>query len=255
MTLETGTLAYVNFTAKVKDTGDVIDVTEEEESKKLGVHDPAKKYEPRLIAIGEGWILKGLEEALTSAKIGEKITVELPPEKGFGARDPNKVKMIPIRKFGEKASEISIGDEVTIDNKIGLIRFIGSGRAQVDFNHRLSGKTLIYNIGISRILETEEEKTIGLLKRRLPVDEKSLQIEFEKDVIKIQLSENIFLVEGLQIIKKAISNDLFKFLNNIVKVYFLELYESKRPKQIKTEVQAPVEEKSEEKKEEEKTQQ
>ena len=108
---------------------------------------------------------------------------------------------------------------------------------------------------ISKLLETEQEKTIGLIKRRIPIDEKSLQIEFENDIIKIQLPENIFLVEGLQIIKKAISNDLFKFLNNISKVYFLELYESKRPKQTKTKDQTPVEEKSEEKKEEVKTQQ
>ena len=49
--------------------------------------------------------------------------------------------MIPLRKLGEDAEKVSVGDTVEIDNKKGIIRFIGSGRVQIDYNHRFAGKT------------------------------------------------------------------------------------------------------------------
>jgi peptidylprolyl isomerase len=229
MPIETGTLVYVNYIAKVKDTNEVIEVTVEDEAKKLGVHDPSRKYEPKLIAIGEGWVLKGLDEALASANIGDKISVEIPPEKGFGQRDPTKVKMIPLRKFGEKASEVRVGDEVEVENKIGIVRFVGSGRAQIDFNHRLAGKTLIYDVDIMRKVETDKDKIIALIKRRIPVEEDKIELIIEDDSVKIKLPADLYLLEGLQIIKRAISNDIFKFIKNANKVYFIELYEGKKP--------------------------
>ncbi len=229
MPIETGALVYVNYIAKVKDTNEVIEVTVEDEAKKLGVHDPSRKYEPKLIAVGEGWVLKGLDEALASANIGDKISVEIPPEKGFGQRDPTKVKMIPLRKFGEKASEVRVGDEVEVENKIGIVRFVGSGRAQIDFNHRLAGKTLIYDVDIMRKVETDKDKIIALIKRRIPVEEDKIELIMEDDSVKIKLPADLYLLEGLQIIKRAISNDIFKFIKDANKVYFIELYEGKKP--------------------------
>jgi len=229
MPLEVGTLVYVNYIAKIKDTNEVIEVTIEEEAKKLGVHDPSRKYEPRLIAIGEGWVLKGLDEALASANVGDKISVEMPPEKGFGQRDPSKVKMIPLRKFGDKASEIRVGDEVEVENKIGIVRFVGSGRAQIDFNHRLAGKTLLYDVDVIRKVEADKDKIVALIKRRIPIEEEKVELTMENDSVKIKLPVDLYLLEGLQIIKRAISNDISKFIKGVSKVYFIELYEIKKP--------------------------
>jgi len=229
MPLETGTLVYVNYIAKIKDTNEVIEVTIEEEAKKLGVHDPSRKYEPRLIAIGEGWVLKGLDEALASANVGDKINVEITPEKGFGQRDPSKVKMIPLRKFGDKASEVRVGDEVEVENKIGIVRFVGSGRAQIDFNHRLAGKILLYDVDVMRKVEADRDKIIALIKRRIPIEEEKIELTMENDSVKIKLPIDLYLLEGLQIIKRAISNDIFKFIKEVSKVYFIELYEAKKP--------------------------
>ena len=119
------------------------------------------------MSIGEGWILKGLDEILLTAKLGDALDVDIPPDKAFGMRDPNKVRMIPQRKFGDKADEIKAGDVVDIDDRRGFVRFIGSGRVQVDFNHRLAGKTLNYNVNILKILQTNEEKA-SLLSKKTP---------------------------------------------------------------------------------------
>jgi len=229
MSIETGTLVYVNYIAKIKDTNEVIEVTIEDEAKKLRVHDPSRRYEPRLVAIGEGWVLKGLDEALVSANVGDKISVEIPPEKGFGQRDANKMKLIPLRKFGDKASEIRVGDEVEVDNKIGTVRFVGSGRAQIDFNHRLAGKILLYDVEVIRKVETDRDKMIALIKRRIPVEEDKIELNIENDSVKIKLPSDLYLSEGIQIIKRAISNDIFKFIKEVSNVYFIELYEGKKP--------------------------
>ena len=158
MSFEKGTLIYVNYTAKVKDTGEAIESTVEDEAKKLNIYDPERRYEPRLVSVGEDWVLKGLDEEIAKMDTGERKTVELSPEKAWGERDPTLLRMIPIRKFGEKADEMRVGDVVEVDNRLGVVRFIGSGRAQVDFNHRLAGKTLVYDVEIVSKVETDEQK-------------------------------------------------------------------------------------------------
>src|SRR6476661_10117359 len=127
MTLEKGSLVLVDYTAKVKDTNEIFETTYEEEAKKSDLYDPTRKYEPRLVSIGEGWVLKGLDEALASANSGDKLSVEITPDKGFGERDPSKVRMIPLRKLGEKADEVKVGDEIELDDRRGIVRYIGSG--------------------------------------------------------------------------------------------------------------------------------
>ena len=134
MTFKKGQLILLDYTAKIKDSGEVFETTNEDDAKKHSIHDPNIKYMPKLVSVGEAWVLKGLDDALPETKAGEKKTIEVPAEKGFGARDKGKVRMIPLRKLGEDAEKVSVGDTVEIDNKKGIIRFIGSGRVQIDYN-------------------------------------------------------------------------------------------------------------------------
>jgi peptidylprolyl isomerase len=224
-----GSLILIDYTAKVKDSDEIFETTIEENAKKSNLYDPSIKYEPRLVSIGEGWVLKGLDEFLSTAKIGDNLNVDIPPDKAFGLRDPNKVRMIPQRKFGDKADEIKAGDVVDIDDRRGFVRFIGSGRVQVDFNHRLAGKALSYNVNILKILKTDEEKTSSLVKRRLLADSDKISISFNKSELTIILPEESFLIDGLQVIKKAISGDLFKFIPSIESIKFLEIYNKSKP--------------------------
>ena len=246
--MEKGSLILIDFTAKVKDSDEIFETTVEENAKKSNLYDPSIKYEPRLVSIGEGWILKGLDEILSTAKLGDALDVDIPPDKAFGMRDPNKVRMIPQRKFGDKADEIKAGDVVDIDDRRGFVRFIGSGRVQVDFNHRLAGKTLNYNVNILKILQTNEEKATSLVKRRLLVDGDKISISFDKSEMTITLPEESFLTEGLQVIKKAISADLFKFIPAIESIKFLEIYNKSKTASKPKEEPKPKEEAKSQKK-------
>ena len=101
MTFKKGQLILLDYTAKIKDTGEIFETTLEDDAKKHTLHDPNVKYMPKLVSVGEAWVLKGLDDALPETKAGEKKTIEVSAEKGFGARDKGKVRMIPLRKLGE----------------------------------------------------------------------------------------------------------------------------------------------------------
>ena len=226
MTLERGSLILVDYTAKVKDSNEIFETTREEEAKKSELFDPTHKYEPRLISIGEGWVLKGLDEALAAANIGDRINVEITPDKGFGERDPNKVRMVAQRKLGEKADEVRVGDVIEIDHRTGIVRYVGSGRVQVDFNHRFAGRTLMYDVDVVKKVDSDDDKIRSLIKRRLPLDDEKIKINLKGFILEIELPEETLLAEGLQIIKRAVANDVFKFVPSLKDIKFIESFKS-----------------------------
>jgi FKBP-type peptidyl-prolyl cis-trans isomerase SlyD len=237
MTFEKGSLVLVDYTAKVKDTNEVFETTREDEAKKAAdIYDPTRKYEPRLVSVGESWVLKGLDEAIANANVGDKVNVEVTPDKGFGERDPNKVRMIPQRKLGEKADQVGVGDVIEVDDRTGIVRYVGSGRVQVDFNHRFAGKTLLYDVNVMKKLDTDSEKIGALVRRRTGLEDSKVKINLAAPNLEIEIPEEAFLAEGLQIIKRALSSDVFKFVPSVRTVKFVESYSA--PAEQKKEIPA-----------------
>ncbi|HVP23992.1 MAG TPA: FKBP-type peptidyl-prolyl cis-trans isomerase [Conexivisphaerales archaeon] len=235
--MDSGTLAYINYVAKVKDNGEVLEATREEDAKSLGIFNPVARYTPTLVAVGEGWVLKGLDDALLNAKVGEKLNVEITPDKGFGERDPTKIKLIPEKRFGEKAHELAIGAEVEVEGKVGVVRYIGSGRVQVDFNHRLAGKVLTYDVEVVKAVTEPVDITKALLLRRLPLSEDKLNVvlDLDKGTATVNLPMEVYYVDGLQFIKRAASNDVFKFVKKVNTLSFTEEYKAPEPPKPKEE--------------------
>src|SRR4030065_2409165 len=125
MSLQKGDFILINYTAKVKETNEVFDTTLEETSKKEHLHKEGEIYEPKLVVIGEGWVLKELDESLTTMKVNKAQSVEIPPEKAFGPRDPEKVKRIPLKQLLAKdAHNPTIGMRIDYGGKKAIIRFI-----------------------------------------------------------------------------------------------------------------------------------
>jgi peptidylprolyl isomerase len=227
MPLEKGSLILLDYTAKIKDTGNVIETTIEEDAKRSGTHDPSHRYEPKLISVGDGWVLKGLDEALSTVNEGDKMAVEVSPVKGFGERDPSKIRMIPQRKLGDKADEVSVGDEIEIEKRKGIVRYVGSGRVQLDFNHRFAGRVILYNINVVKKIQTDDDKVKSLTRRWIPLKEDKIKLEIKSPFLELVLPEETFLLDGIQIIKGALSNEIFKYVPSITTVRFIEEYASR----------------------------
>ena len=228
MTFKKGQLILLDYTAKIKDSGEVFETTIEDEAKKHSLHESNIKYMPKLVSVGEGWVLKGLDDALSETTSGDKKTIEVSPDKGFGDRDKGKVRMIPLRKLGEDAEKVSVGDTVEIDNKKGIIRYIGSGRVQVDYNHRYAGKTLLYDIDVKKLLDSDDDKISEILKSRLPIENEKIIYKKTGTAVDVIIPEEIFRADGLAIIKHFTQTDLFKFVTSLTKVNFVETYENKQ---------------------------
>src|SRR4030067_2363968 len=159
MTLQKGDFILINYTAKVKETNEVFDTTIEETAKKEHLHKEGEIYEPKLVVIGEGWVLKELDESLTTMKVNKAQSVEIPPEKAFGPRDPEKVKRIPLKQLLAKdVHNPTIGMRIDYGGKNATIRSIGAGRVLLDFNPPLAGKTLVYDVTIQKKLEANQKK-------------------------------------------------------------------------------------------------
>lgn len=237
MTFNKGSLVLIDYTAKVKDTEEIFDTTIEEDAKKHSIHEPNMKYQPKLVSIGEVSypVLKGLDEALAKTNVGDKLTVEVTPDKGFGERDSGKVRMIPIRKLGEDAEKVSVGDTIEVDNKRGIIRFIGSGRVQIDYNHRYAGKTILYDVNVVKSLDSPNDKVDGILKNRLPLEDSKITFELKDKEVNITIPEEILRADGLQIMKHFIQLDIFKFVPSLEKVNFIETHLNKQTQTKKTE--------------------
>ena len=237
MTFNKGSLILIDYTAKVKDTEEVFDTTLEADAKKYSIHETDVKYQPKLVSIGEVSypVLKGLDEALTKTAVSDKLTIEVTPEKGFGERDSTKVRMIPIRKLGEDAEKVSVGDTIEIDNKRGMIRFIGSGRVQVDYNHRYAGKTILYEVNVIKSLDSENDKIEGILQNRLPVENSKIEFTIKEKETNISIPEEILRADGLQIMKHFIQLDIFKFVPSLEKVNFVETHQNKQAQTKKPE--------------------
>ncbi|MCV0410800.1 FKBP-type peptidyl-prolyl cis-trans isomerase [Nitrosopumilus sp.] len=230
MTFDKGSLILVDYTAKVKDTEEIFDTTIEEDAKKHSIYEENVKYQPKLVSIGEVSypVLKGLDEALAKTSAGDKLTVEVTPDKGFGERDSGKVRMIPLRKLGEDAEKVSVGDTIEVDNKRGIIRFIGSGRVQIDYNHRYAGKTILFDVNVIKSLDSPNDKIDGILKNRLPVEDTKISFVLKDKEVNITIPEEILRADGLQIMKHFIQLDIFKFVPTLEKVNFIETHINKQ---------------------------
>ena len=225
MPLKKGDFALINFTSKIKESNETIETTLENVAKEASLHRAENIYEPQFIVVGEGWVPKGLDEELINLEAEKEVTVEVPPEKGYGQRDPSKMRLIPMRRFrNEKITPVP-GARVEIDGRSALVRSVGAGRVQVDFNHPLAGKTLVYSLKLEKTLESIEDKIKAVVHRRLPMPAiEKFKITVSQNEYVIQLPEEAFLIEGLQLVKRAISADLQKFMPELVAVTFTETF-------------------------------
>jgi len=233
--VEKGDFILIDYVAKVKETGEVFDTSIADVAREAKIYRENTVYEPMLVVVGEGWVLKGLDEQLEGLEVGKKATLEVPPEKGFGVRDPSKLKLIPLRKFREKDITPYPGLEVEIDGKLAVVRSVGAGRVQVDFNLPLAGRTLIYEVEVKQKLETLEEKVKSLLHRRIPaipVEKVSLEFSGEGE-LKIFLPEEALIVDGLQPSKRGLTVDVFKLIPEVKSITFIETYRRKEPERKK----------------------
>jgi peptidylprolyl isomerase len=240
MAVKPGDFLLVNFTLKVKESGETVDTTYDAVAKDAHLHREDATYGPRFIILGEGWLPKGLEDSLVGADIGKQTTVELPPDKGYGPRDPSKMRLVPLRRFRDQGIP-NPGAQIELDGRPAIVRAVGAGRVQVDYNHPLAGRTLIYDVSIEKVVEDGNEKVLNIISKRIPeVDKAKFTVERNDAELTVEVPEEAFYLSGLQVAKKSVTSDIQKYFPDIETISFREVFKKPTPKAETEENPKPV---------------
>ncbi|NJE84472.1 peptidylprolyl isomerase [Thermococcus sp. CX2] len=278
--VQKGDVIRLHYTGKVKETGEIFDTTYEEVAKEAGIYSEKGIYGPVPIAIGAGHVLKGLDEQLEGLEVGKKYEIILPPEKGFGRRDPKLIKTFTLGQFRRQGLYPFPGLEVEIETESGRklkgrVISVSSGRVRVDFNHPFAGKHLVYEVEVVEKIEDPIEKVKALIELRLPmveadkviieVGEKDVKVDFsnveiDKNTLvlgEILLESDLKFIGYEQVEFKPNVEELLKppgeeviELEEEVSEPLIEKAEEEKPAEETTEAEEVKAEESEEKKEE-----
>ncbi|OIO61578.1 peptidylprolyl isomerase [Candidatus Woesearchaeota archaeon CG_4_10_14_0_2_um_filter_33_10] len=189
--MKKGDFIELEYTGKVKDMDFVFDTTSEKEAKENNIHDAKASYDPVVICIGQGHVIKGLDEQLEGKELEREYKIELSPEQGFGKKNAKLIQLVATGKFIKQKINPIPGLQVNIDGMMGMIRTVSGGRTLVDFNHPLAGKELIYDFKINKIVKDDEEKLRALLKLQLNLKDIKVNIKEGNATIDLNIKQNL----------------------------------------------------------------
>ena len=153
MVIERGDGVTIHYVGRFED-GSLFDTSRQEVARHedlitaQGVQ-PAD-YAPLSFTVGRGDIIEGIEEALVGMEDGEERTIEVPPEKAYGEMDAEKIREYDAEAFEEMVGqEPAVGVHVEAKNELhGDVTAVRDDVVEVDFNHELAGRTLVFDIEV-----------------------------------------------------------------------------------------------------------
>jgi len=235
MPIKNGDFVLIDYSLKVKDTGEVFDVTLEDQAKAANVYSPDQVYEPRLVVVGQGWMIKGIEEALLGADEGQEKDLEILPPKSFGERDGTKVHIIPAKELTKQGVTPRPGARIEVSGQLATIRSVGSGRVTIDYNHPLAGKTVVSKLYVRKIISDPTERIKELIHRRIRnVNKDKFIVSNLGKVVTVELPEESFTLEDIQFAKKGLAKEIGRYLPEVATVQFTESYILKQPEKAET---------------------
>ena len=175
---------FVNIDYIGKTEGKIFDLTDEKLAKEEKIYDEKREYGPVTIVVGAGHLIKGIDESLIGKKVGDEFEINIEPEKAFGKKNAKLLKIIPEKIFKTQEVKPQPGMMINVDNAVGYVVSVSSGRVIVDFNHPLAGKELNYKIKVNKKIEDKKEQIQELLD--LFVGKKDFEIELKENKAEIK---------------------------------------------------------------------
>ena len=129
----------LHFALKLED-GNVVDSTFDKQ--------------PATFKVGDGNLLPGFEQALFGLKAGDKRTLQIEPEQGFGQPNPATVQVMSREQFQDM--DLAEGMLVIYNDSAktelpGIVKAFDEQHVTIDFNHPLAGKSLAFEVDIIEV--------------------------------------------------------------------------------------------------------
>ena len=189
--IKKGDFVELDYIGRIKGSNQIFDLTDESIAKKNGLYNSNMKYGPRIACIGEGDLIKGLDNYLIDKETGKNYNIEISKKEAFGDRDNKMMRVVSSSIFLKERINPFPGLQVNIDGMLGTIRSISGGRVIIDFNHPLAGKDLVYEVNINKIIEENILKIKSILLNGIGLDEKDYKIEEKEGKTDIKLKKDM----------------------------------------------------------------
>ena len=160
MAVKNNDFIEIEFTGKISDTGEIFDTNIEKVAKDADLE--TKNVKPLIMAVGHKMLPVGFDEDLDGKEEGKDYVIEVAPDKAFGKRNPQMIRMIPTKLFHEQKIEPIRGMQLSLDGQLVKILSSDRGRTLVDFNNPLAGKNITYEYKIKRLVTEQKERVDAL---------------------------------------------------------------------------------------------
>lgn len=116
--------------------------------------------QPATFVYGDGNLLPGFEKALVGLMAGEKSELTITPEDAFSQPNPNNIQTFKRSDFDvdmvlEPGLVISFADPS--GELPGVVKSIDGDVVEVDFNHPLAGRDILFEVEIISVEPYEQE--------------------------------------------------------------------------------------------------
>ena len=223
--MEDGAIIHVDYDLFSGETGDLIETTREDIAKEYEMHQEGRTYSPMVCVVGNGNLIPGFETALKEAKVGTEVTVEIEPAEAYGEKDASMVETISIdklRRAVQDPNSLYLGAPVNINGRQGYLSYLAAGRARIDYNHPMAGKTLKYVFTVVKEVKGKEDKVIGLLESNS--GHSGFEVSFKGDDLSIVLPQAMLFDTNAAMLKFRLVT-MIRDAVECGKISFVEVHE------------------------------
>jgi len=113
------------------------------------------RKKPLSFQVGNGDMIRGFENGVIGMTVGDKKTLTLKPEDAYGYPDERNIVTVSLAEFGDISGEYKVGDYIPVrtDDGVFEVKIVSMDNMNItlDGNHRLAGKTLIFEVEVVSI--------------------------------------------------------------------------------------------------------
>jgi len=115
--------------------------------------DTTRRGRPATFVMGDGSLLPGFEEALLGMRPGDDAQIVLEPGRAFGEHRRDNVQILSVERFhGVDLEPGLIVSFAAPDGELpGVVRRVFDGTVEVDFNHPLAGRRVVFDVSVLKV--------------------------------------------------------------------------------------------------------
>jgi len=112
--------------------------------------------EPLEFTVGAGQMIKGFDAAMPGMEIGEKKTINIAPEEGYGLKNAEAIiefpkEQVPADMKLEPGMQLTLSDQAGNPVPVVIVE-VKEEVIVLDANHFLAGETLVFDVELLEIV-------------------------------------------------------------------------------------------------------